>query len=262
MFDTKDKTLFCGGTLIDRQWFLTAAHCVTENLPETADVGFSDLIDINSFGLSFGDIDRIPDAPIGAKEIIVHEEYNTSGETNNDIALVRLAKSVTLGNNIKTIKIYSGQLKEKDIVQAAGIGVVNVNLDLFSSTLQTINLPIASTDVCQDVFDDYKDPNGPQVCAGGVKGQDTCQGDSGGPLYKVMANNQTVLVGLTSYGNSPNPNGPRCGDARGVGFYTHAYYYIDWISEKTGIPKDSLLDKPKGKKSLPHLYRREVRMRK
>lgn len=78
---------------------------------------------------------------------------------------------------------------------------------------------------CQDDYSLTKIRLGSgQVCAGGIKGQDSCSADSGGPLMffdQIKASH--VLAGIVSFG-------PRnCGTAGLPGVYTKVEHYIDWI---------------------------------
>lgn len=63
-----------------------------------------------------------------------------------------------------------------------------------------------------------------QLCAGGVKGEDTCSGDSGGPFTKLDRSNN-YLIGIVSFG----PN--KCGTAGVPGVYTNVAMYTDWIKK-------------------------------
>ena len=70
-----------------------------------------------------------------------------------------------------------------------------------------------------------------QICAGGIKGQDSCNGDSGGPLMDIDDVTDPFLpyfylVGLVSFGPTT------CGKAGWPGVYTNVAPYVDWIQKK------------------------------
>jgi secreted trypsin-like serine protease len=70
----------------------------------------------------------------------------------------------------------------------------------------------------------------PQICAGGVTGEDTCSGDSGGPLVATgKAGGKYFLIGLTSYGPL------LCGRNGSFGVYTAVHKYRDWIVQTLAV---------------------------
>lgn len=84
-----DGAWFCGGTIIDQEWVLTAGHCV--------DGGRSARILVGSVELDFGGPNEVP-----SQQLILHENYN--GKTlANDIGLVHLSRPLEFSGNLKII---------------------------------------------------------------------------------------------------------------------------------------------------------------
>ena len=84
---------------------------------------------------------------------------------------------------------------------------------------------------CQKIFSEAKNPIYPdiQICAGGIKGEDSCAGDSGSGLIDVSMTNgsRTIrykIVGIVSWGTN------KCGIGK-PGVYVKVSAYLDWIMD-------------------------------
>lgn len=84
-------TLFCGGTLINDRYILTAAHCIS-NLSNVTEVVVR-LLQLNRNALDKGIERRVAYGR-------VHRQYNRNN-LQNDIALLRLNEPIELGEEIR-----------------------------------------------------------------------------------------------------------------------------------------------------------------
>ncbi|KAJ1649779.1 hypothetical protein IWQ61_009237 [Dispira simplex] len=200
---------------------------------------------IHSVGFNLGKLVSQPDAAIDAKEIFIHNQFNSTDEMDNNIALVRRVPNVTIdGIDVRNpVRIYSDAVKVGDQFQVAGMGVTDFKGAMESDRLQAVTFTVADSKECHLGNTHYQSPDGSQICTTAQEGQGACQGDSGGPLCKVGSEGgQSVLVGLISFGVSSDLIGPRCSAPDTLTYFTHIFKYTGWISHYSGFPVDQFLD--------------------
>jgi secreted trypsin-like serine protease len=206
------KEHFCGGTLIDRNSVLTAAHCVvfigrnTNNSP----LGFRDVrLDV---GVTVLNTDQDKRRKIERlSHIRIHPDYD--GERNNkfDVAVIRLNKPVNGIDPIALADPGSGdslEIPPRDAI-VAGWGdttkqpATGGKRSEFPKRMREATPPLVSDANCEAAYDDEHRSlrvfPSLMVCAGQTA-EDTCQGDSGGPMFVDDATLGRRQIGITSYG--------------------------------------------------------------
>jgi trypsin len=202
------QTYLCGGSIIARQWVLSAAHCFAQNLPPAEVKAKSGVTDYVAGG-SWGDVDRL----------LVHENFDPSTYVN-DIAVMRL-KSPPQGRVIP-LMAASDSLRVGQYLEVTGWGASSENSGASRDLLKG-SVPYVENATCNEPSS-YNGAIKPgMMCAGYREGGiDSCQGDSGGPLV-WRSPDGPVLVGVVSFGEG-------CARKLKYGVYTRVSEYRPWIN--------------------------------
>lgn len=210
---------FCGATLIDARWLLTAAHCVQDKRPSgiRVQVGLTQLY--GQFKPRYK-----------VKSINIHPDYNLDTQ-DSDLALLELEQKINTSPIVIISPSKFNDLDKSEKMKVIGWGSISPDRSkpIFKRTLQKVELPLVENSLCSQSFPVLTNVataiTGNMFCLGyQAGGKDSCYGDSGGPAFSKI-NGEYVQTGIVSFGY-------KCAKPNHYGVYTKLSKFKTWIEQQ------------------------------
>merc|ERR1712048_54839 len=240
--DGWNDEFYCGGTVINEWFVLTAAHCIEEVWEEDLVLKFGDhnrdkTIEMEKKGKPPRGFQR------GEVELIIPHDGWDAETLENDIAMLKLRTPIKFTRTVQPACLPTSQ-EDAPVVDPeknqnfkcyiSGWGKTKGGKDgQTANILQKAEMPLISRKVCADM-NNRNSPNKINgylmLCAG--QGPDSivsgCQGDSGGPLVCIdnaQADKKYVLTGAVSWGDRD------CRSKEKYTVFARVSHYLPWIHQ-------------------------------
>jgi secreted trypsin-like serine protease len=204
---------FCGGSIYNANWIVTAAHCV-ENYMSPSMWGVD-------AGRHCRDCTESTLQSRKVTKVVRYPNYDSS-RTNQDVAMMRVDQPFQFNSQVSPVCLPSSPVSNTASCFATGWGSTQGTGD--NTKLQQVMVPIVANSICSDSSHYGGAITSYMVCAGYEQGgKDACQGDSGGPLV-CKTGGVWYLQGITSWGEG-------CAKPQRPGVYTRVQMFTSWIQQ-------------------------------
>lgn len=236
-----NETYICGGTVVSKNFVLTAAHCVSQHRLILAPGMF-----LVKLGLHNKSDPYDHTTNYNIVEIIRHKDFKYDN-FRNDIALLRTDQDIEYSDYIQPICLWPQKKSDLSEVTSSSGHVVGWGLgDEFKPVdiLQVAQLSVVDHATCIKTkprhFQKLLSKQNSNYCAGNRTKTNVCEGDSGGGMFFLL-DNTWYIRGLVSTG-ARTPNGDHC-DPQQYVVFTDIPYYLKWLHDhQQNVKKRNLLD--------------------
>ena len=205
---------FCAGSIISKDWILTAAHC----LQDLKDLG-GDPIGMAVYA-GLRNRTHLDVAQVRHTDFAFAHKKFTGQEGSDDIALLHVSSSFEINARVKPVVLPTMNEEYVGESKTYGWGLRQVEESKYEKQLQMGVADVLNATECRAALPAGAPVNKRHVCVRVA----ACHGDGGTPLVVERVGGVSELIGIGSYGYMP------CGYRGFPTVYTAVGNYVDWIA--------------------------------
>lgn len=206
------KIFFCGGSIISKDYVLTAKHCIANREPK-------------NFYIRSGSAEVERNVTIHQSLRFITYQPKDKLKPIPDIALIQVYPPFEFNSRQASIEIFKSkeEISPGSVAFVTGWGNTSPRFRSKPNSLQGVLVPMISKETCNKAYKFRGGIADGEICAVHPDGgKDACQGDSGGPL---AINGR--LAGIVSWGIG-------CARKEYPGVYVEVAHYAEWIRMNIG----------------------------
>uniref|UniRef100_A0A8W7PWC6 Peptidase S1 domain-containing protein n=1 Tax=Anopheles coluzzii TaxID=1518534 RepID=A0A8W7PWC6_ANOCL len=216
--DFPTGTALCGGSVLTRNFILTAAHCVVSGTNTVVSGGIA-IMGAHNRTIQEASQQRIRYTASGIR---YHPLY-VSSTLRYDIAVVLLNSSITFTDRIQPVRLPARSDTRQFggfVGTLSGFGRTTDASQSISTVVRFTSNPVMTNANCITRWgsSNIQDQN---VCLSGTGGRSSCNGDSGGPL--TVESGGPIQIGVVSFVSI------RGCEVGMPSVYSRVSFYLNWV---------------------------------
>jgi len=240
----------CGGAILNKDWILTASHCVASSGSNRTEKGWKrvwEMKEPEDWVVIAGDYNYTADDTdvrqvIGVEAFIMHEDFDQTKPFAHDIALIKLNSSLTLSQQapwkVNPVCLpTTGTKKYGEEILVSGWGLHDDDSEQTPEHMHWNSLTLRNDEYCTALAGKVFYDGSNAICFSKYEGNPdspdellhdnaygVCRGDSGGSAVQKHDDGRYYSEGVSS-------RGIFCGNILSTIVYAETRVYVDWIDE-------------------------------